>query len=208
MIKQLFHHNSTVKSAHKITPKNIIIFISLVIFCFYILPLLLFKDATYIHIHDNLDSVFVYYHYLAKYGHIFTFDTNIILRPIMNGLPIFCLPSSPIIVSLFYLFGSLAGYILNDIIIHLVGFLGMYLLLRRYFIKEVKNQHIVIFLALCFALVPFESVYGVSVSGQPLLLYSFLNILHEKQRIRDYIVTALFPFYSWLSMVGVFIVFV
>lgn len=190
----------------KLTPKNIIIFISVVVFCFYFLPFLILQHGTYIHIHDNLDSVFLYYHHLANSGHLFTFNTDIIFEEVMNGFPIYWLPSSPFIVSLFYLFGSLAGYIINDIVVHLVGFIGMYLLLKRYFIRKYENQYIVIALSLCFALVPFESAYGISVSGQPFLLYAFLNILNKKQNIQDYIFIVFFPFYSWLSMAGVFII--
>jgi len=125
----------------------------------------------------------------------------------MNGLPIGCLPSCTLIVLLFSVFGSLAGYMVNDIVIHSVGFIGMYLLLKEYFMKESENQYMVVYLSLCFALVPFESLYGISVSGQPLLMYAFLNILNKKQKVLDYLFIAFFPFYSWLSMGGAFIVF-
>lgn len=189
-----------------LTTKNIGIFITIVVFCFYILPYIFLRDLAYIHVHDNLDSAFLSYHHLASSGYVFPFNTDVIFENIMNGLPIWCLPSCLFVVLLFYIFGSLAGYIINDVIVHIVSFIGMYLLLKEYFIRGIRSQYIVIALSLCFALVPFKSEYGISVSGQPLLLYAFLNILNKKQNIRDYIVIVFFPFYEYFSFAGIFIV--
>jgi len=186
--------------------KKISIFISIGIFGLYILPFLMLHKSTYIHVHDNLDSIFLYYHHLANLGHIFTFDNDIILENIMNGLPIYCLPSIPIVVLLYFLFGSFAGYIINDIVVHLIAFIGMYLLLKEYFIKNANQRYIVIFLSLCFALIRFESGYGISVSGQPLLFYAFLNILNQKQKIIDSVFIIFYPFYELFVLAGVFIV--
>lgn len=188
------------------TAKNISIFITIVVFCLYVLPFILLQDSTYIHVHDNLDCVFLWHHLLVTSRNLFTFNMDITFENVMNGLPIWSLPTSFFTGLLLYIFGPLAGYIVNDIVVRIVGFIGMYLLLKEYLIKGVEKQYIVITLALCFALIPFDSIYGTSVSGQSLLLYAFLNILNRKQNIYSYIMIAFFAFYEFFALAGIFMI--
>ena len=83
----------------------------------------------------------------------------------------------------------------------------MFALLKNHVIQEQQKRYIVIFISLSFALIPFYSQYGLSVAGQPLLLYAYLNILYYRQKVADYIIIFLFPFYSYFVLVGPFILF-
>ena len=189
-----------------LTPRNICITICILISISYLLPILILQDLSYIRIHDNLDSVFIYYHQMVLVKKIFIFDENYLFKNIMNGLPIWCLPSNIIIVSLYNLFGSFWGYIINDIIVRIIGFIGMYLLLKRYILSEDKNEYIAIALSFCFIMIPFRTEFGLSVAGQPLLLYTILKILSNNQKIFDYFYIILFTFYSSFVLVGIFII--
>jgi hypothetical protein len=171
----------------------------------YILPVLILREETYIHVHDNLDSLFLYHHHLANSGSLFNFSPEIVLGNIMNGLPIWCLPSSMIPLLLFYVLGSFYGYIANDLLVRIIGYAGSYLLLKRYIFPEPENQIIVFAISAFFALIPFESLYGISVSGQPLLFYAFLNILEKRETWGDYLSILFFSFYEWFAMAGIFI---
>jgi len=174
----------------------------------YILSYFYLKDEIHLKIHDNLDGEFLYLHLLAKTGQAFNFRPDAVIENVMNGLPRSLLRSGlNVTVLLFVLFDSLTAYIMNDLIVHAIGFIGMYLLLTRYIIRGTKQRYIAVFLSLSFTLIPFYSAAnGISVAGQPLLLFSFLNILNMRHRISDYLVIILFPFYSWIVLVGPFIV--
>jgi hypothetical protein len=50
-------------------------------------------------------------------------------------------------------------------------------------------------------------MFGLTVAGQPLLLYSFLNIVNEKGRFSDYLILFAFPFFSFLLMGSIFLIF-
>ena len=191
---------------YRIVTRTINISICIIIFLLYFLPFLVLSDEIYIHVHDNLDSIFLYAHHLANSGHIFNLKSDIIFENVMNGLPASYLPSSLFTVLLFWLFGSLAGYIINDIMVHSIGFIGMFILLKKFFIPEPQKRYIIVVISLLFALIPFETMFGASVSGQPMLLYAFLNILNKKPESMNYILILLFPFYSWLALSGIFIV--
>ena len=194
------------ESNRNLTSKKISIFISIGLLVLYILPFIILQKSTYIHVHDNLDGSFLSYHLLANLGLIFTFNNDIILDNIMNGLPIYCLSSIPFVVLFYFILGPFAGYIVNDIVVHFIAFFGMYLLLKEYFLKEPEERYLVIFLSICFALIRFESGYGISVAGQPILLYAFLNLCNQKQKIVDYVVIIVYPFYELFVLTGVFIV--
>lgn len=183
-------------------------FLVLAMVILFIFPIFYLKDEIHLEIHDNLDSEFIYLHLLSKTNQAFNFQTDAIIENVMNGLPRSLLRSGiNVTVLLFFLFDSLTAYIMNDIIVHAIAFIGMYLLLTRYIIQDIPQRYIAVLLSLSFALVKFYSAAnGVSVAGQPLLLFSFLNILNRHHRISDYIVIFFFPFYSWLVLAGPFII--
>jgi hypothetical protein len=173
----------------------------------YCLPFVILGPNSYIRIHDNLDGEFVYKYLLAISGHAFDYGNDVTIPNVLNGIHRFSLSTGfDVTAWFFFMFKPYVAYIVNYIIIHLTGFLGMFLLLKEHFIKSLQSRYIVVLAALCFALIPFYSQYGLSVAGQPLLLYAFLNILQHNQKPTDYLIIILFPLYSSLVLVGPFIV--
>ena len=80
----------------------------------------------------------------------------------------------------------------------LLAFTGMY-----YCLKELtKNCYISLFTALIFVLLPFFSIYGLSIMGQPLLLYTMICLAKQKNKVRTFILIAIFVGFSSLSLVG------
>src|SRR5690606_13766727 len=135
--------------------------------------------------HDNLDSYYYYYTIITKNTYFFELQPLRLVEEIFNGLPRFCLPSQLNFVALFFkVFGPEVGNLINLCVIHIIGFIGMFLLLKKYVFQ--KEQILFVhLLALSFALLPIFPLWGISVLGLPLLAYSILNILKEKVEFKN-----------------------
>lgn len=188
---------------NKISQKTLLL-LSAMIVLLYVAPYVYLGENSYIQVHDNLDSQVINKILVAEEG------ANPKIDRVMNGLPRACLPSElNAVIALFLLFKPFTAYLINEVIVHLIAFFGMFLLLRNHFIKNDDNILISLGVSLCFAYLPFYSIYGLSIAGQPLLLNAFLNLLKQKKRrVFDFVIIFLFPFYSLLSATGVFIIFV
>lgn len=198
------------KFKNHLSPKNTYLVISIIIILLYIAPYFIFGRNSHIRIHDNLDSNVVMYKILVESGKIFGGNDSIIPN-IMNGLPRSTFFSEySIVVLLYYIFGIFYGYIVNQVLVRIVAFAGMYLLLKNHvFGKDAEeNAFISVFVSLCFSLIPFFPHSCASIGGIPLILNSFFNIQRDYHIKRnDGIVIIIFPFISSLVLSGIFIIF-
>ena len=170
----------------------------------YYIPYFINGENSYIQILDNLDSTIAYLNVLKENGTLFNTEAPF---PAMEGLKVsniaYCFLPRLLLVDSFDPFTS---YILNELIGRLIGFIGMWLFLTRYLLKESKPRTIVSFLtSLCFSLMAYYADYGLSVMGQPLLAYAFLNLKEEKLKISSYLIIIFVALYSSLVLAGVFI---
>lgn len=178
--------------------------LALGILALYFFPLFYYQENAVIRIHDNLEGIMYFYH-AAKPENLFVLNPENPVAEVMNGLPRGCLPSGlNIVVWCFATGGPFWGYVVNYTIVHLIGFVGMYLLLKNHFLKD--NHIIALFVSLSFSLLPVFPLYGISLMGQPLLLNAFLNIRSARTTRSDYFVIILFAFYSSVFYSGIFIV--
>ncbi len=181
--------------------KPLLFLLSTIAMAALLLPALLGESA-YILIHDNLDAYFVWYKLLLNSPECevcsAVSETPKASLGIKYGIDL-------LIVQIC---GNLWGYLLNDIVIRVVAFFGMYFLTEKYIFREEKSKIIPIIIGVSYALIPFYSLYCLSTAGQPLLIYSLLNFLNRRQRKLDYFVLLLTPFYSSLVLNwSIFIVF-
>lgn len=153
---------------------------------------------SYVTIHDNLDSEFAFIQLLLNSDDPVGLDINYVLESLMNGIPRYSFRTGINITFVFFaLFPAIYAYIVNHLVVHLIGYLGMYFLLKRYFIKH--NHCIVLCVSLCFGYLSYYHLqYGISLAGQPALLYAFLNILNRRQNWCDWLIIGAFPFFSFL----------
>lgn len=180
--------------------------IGIVVVLLHVSPHIILGQDSYVTIHDNLDSALTYYTVLVQNQQVL--KSHSFIEQIMNGIPRQWFPTGlNITVWLFVLFKPFTAYVLNTLFVRLIAFTGIYLLLKTHFLNTKEDAPIVWGSALCFALLPFFSVAGLTVAGQPLLLYAFLNLRHKKQKIADFLIIFIFPFYSFLHLSGVFILF-
>jgi hypothetical protein len=182
-------------------------YISFIIVFIYLAPFLILWEKTPVPINDNLDSNVIYWKILSKNGNAFA-DNSAIIPDMMNGLPRSSYGSQfQVIVLLFYIFPPYLAYVINEFLIHIFAFLGMYLLLKNHFKinhNELVNIAIIDGVSLCYAFLPFWSPGGLSIAGLPLTLYAFLNIRFDKSTKKDLIILTFVPFYSSLLFSFVF----
>ena len=181
---------------------------AIAILTLYLLPPLLLGDNTYVVIHDNLDSGFLAPKLLLDSSTVFASSDTIV--PQINMPRVVLGSEFSLWVLLYSLLPPLYAYLTGLTIAHIIGFMGMYLLLKRHFIPEPENEYIAILVSLCFALLPYLPMTGISVAGQPLALFAFLNFRKREQTIRDWLILLGIPFFSsfilsfffFLTMVG------
>ncbi len=174
--------------------KWFLLLISALLFIAYFIPYL--ADDPYILIHDNLDSSHAKAKVVANRKKAELSSNEICDKNYFAGLPKRKGPDFSLRFWIYYFFDPYIAIIIGQIIIRLTAFIGMYLLISRFLIKDNKYQFLACGAALTFSLLPFYPSIGVSVAGQPLVLYSFLNFRENKQKIRDWIIIILIPFYS------------
>ncbi len=167
----------------------------LAVFFFHLAPLLYNGSNAYVRIHDNLEGEWAWLMLLVKLGKALDFSGASVIPQILGGQPRMTLPSGLSVNVLFiWLFGGLNGYKVSYALSRLLAFVGMYRLLRVYFLPEEKEAFIRLCAALCFSLVPFYVQFGVAL--QPFLLHCWLNLMRSKANWADYVCLLLVPFYS------------
>jgi hypothetical protein len=188
------------------------VFFSFFVIVLFVSPYFLLGENAHMRVHDNLDSNIAWYNVLIKSGELFG-SVDAVIPQIMNGLPRNAFGSEfSGIVWLHALFPTTIAYGLSQTITRVFAFVGMYLLLKKHFMKAPEWGWIRVGVALAFALTPFWPSGMLSTLGMPLALWAFLNIRDGERSWLNYLVLTLLPFYSsfvlgfffFLSAMGVF----
>ena len=158
----------------------------------------------FIESHDNLDSINLLGVFDGKFnGGFFLSNEN----P-QNTLPgvdqRFTLRNISFEKLLFFLFGFFNGYVINEIIIRIIAFIGMFFL-----IEIIKGNYqfpniFKILLALSFSSLPFYSQANLTIAGLPMLAVSYFNLFHSINKFKSLFYILLFGFYSGFVLVGFF----
>lgn len=181
---------------YKISNKYIIVALGIILL--YLSPYYILGQDAHVLILDNVDGAIPALKVLAQSGQIFG-SMNSTIPQIMNGLPRNTIGSEfNLQVLLYCALPAFVAYVVNLTLMHLLAFMGMLLLLRRYILPEQKDSVLAIGVALTFALLPFWPYGGLSIAGQPLVLYAFLNIRGQRGNKWDWLILTLVPFYASL----------
>ncbi len=183
---------------------NIAWFITIGVFIFHFLPYLLYPGDAYIRIHDTLEGEWIWLHILNETNTAWNFNSDTLIEPVMNGLPRSTMPTGlSVMMVMVNLFGTYWGYVINYLLVHMVGFAAMYLFLRTHIFKDEENKSYAIYASLIFSLIPVYTPFGLSVMSQPTLIHIFLLALKKQAKYYHYILLLLFPLYSSIVWMGI-----
>ncbi|SDE47786.1 hypothetical protein SAMN04487996_105154 [Dyadobacter soli] len=176
----------------------------LLVFLLYHAPTIFLGPGAFFNAFDSLDSFVVWYRLATQPAYAWA-PPYAIIEPFMGGVPKFTLVST---YNVYYwlnlLLPTFYAFQVYNIFISAAALVGMWLLCRRHL---GVSDSVSAFLALSFAFTPFLPTWGLSIAGQPLLLFVILNIRNAKPAIWNWLILAAFPFTSNFQSAGVFILF-
>lgn len=169
----------------------------------YLAPFVILRQNAHFTINDNLDWITAWI-VLAESGKAFSLTGTV--NQMLGELPRNCLPSGFNIITWLYLvLPPFRAYLVNVLLVHSIAFVGMYIFLTSYILPEKRQVWLAWAGAAAFATIPFYTVYGLSIAGQPLLFYAMLNAFYERKTLLNVIIIVIFALYSSLPLSGVFI---
>ncbi len=174
--------------------------VSLLVVCLYLLPFFVLWEDAPVLLNDNLDNVMLFNKVLADSGQAFAPLGTGEIPAVMGGLQrdIFGSEFNPILW-MYLLLSPFAVYVVNLVIMHVVALIGMFLLLKKYFVKDWR---IALGVATAFALLPFLPLISLTIAGTPLALYALFNIRHNNDRFFDWLIVLFVPLFFDLVLGG------
>jgi hypothetical protein len=171
----------------------------------HLLPRLVLGDRSFVIVHDNLDSDFIYRVLIARPGRLFDYHGTI--PELMSGvIPRSVFPPATKLSSLlFWLLPPFWAYVCLEMCVRLLAFCGMHALLRDHLAPSIGAMRLAVVSA-TFATLPYFVIFDGSVAGQPLVAWAFLNLWHGQRRRASFAALAAFPFVSVLPISGLFVV--
>ncbi|MGV3489011.1 MAG: DUF6044 family protein [Tuberibacillus sp.] len=173
------------------------VIIALFIIALWVSPYFILGENAHMRVQDNLDSNLAWYKVINQSGLLFGgIDAHI--SQIINGH----LERNAIysqfygIIILFALFPPMIAYGLSQALTRYFAFLGLYLLLRKYVIKEETLGLVRVAASLAFALTPYWPSGMLSILGMPLALWAFLNIKNGDNSWKNWLTLTVLPFGS------------
>ena len=167
----------------------------------YFIPLIFSQSVRFL-IHDNMDGLLPLYRFMGN-PDVFFANRNEIINGLMGELPRSVLPSQFSFFRLLFLwFDSQTAYSLHYIFQHLIAFIGLRILLKEYISKDLPLVYN--FVSLSFAMLPFWPGGELTVAGLPILVWAMLAIWNNKAKFINWLIVALFPFFSVLPFGNLF----
>ena len=182
------------KITKNVISKNIQIILfglGLIIVCAEIVPYILLGKGSIITIPDQLDGEIVAYFLAAK--HFGEFGTKFYPEFMGGVASTSVMPPSPGSVLFYVIFDLLTAFIANLSFVIITAYIGMFLLCR----KLTGNAFYAMCSGVLFAYLPFQTVYGLSVAGVPLVCIVFLNLKEFGfKKWQNYLIIALYAAFS------------
>ncbi len=177
--------NTLEKLNHLLSARPALVVLGVILCGAYILPYLIKGEGAFILVHDNLDQM-----------------SRI---PGLEGGRVSNISPHPDRL-LFYLFGYFTGYIINELLYRIIGFFGIFLLLKRLVDTSRYPVCFLFLVSVAFAALPFWPQGNLSVAGVPLIALLFVNLYQGRYTKVSLVSLLLFPAYASLVFSGVFVV--
>ena len=179
------------------------IFIVLTAFLMQVLVMILWKDHSFVAIHDNLD-LFVAHNKMMKDQELFFTKDGV--APMLGGVSRNLLGSEFFLFNfLFFLFPPYTAYVINYFLKIGFGFFGGIILARECLGKEYKKYQFFLWpIAAAYGMIPVFPAYGICFTSLPILVFLLLRIMRTGRR-RYYLGLFCYPVISYFSYFGFFI---
>ena len=165
------------------------------------LPFFILREKISISVREQFDGEILAYILGEKH----LFDRTGFYPEFMGGMSSESLtPPSYAMLLLFKAFSPLYAYIINQFIMMLFGFMGMYL----WGLKISGKRFVSFCAAVLFAFLPYYTMYGLCVSGIPFVFWAFFNLKDEEKeqnitkQVINYLIIAIYGFGSSLILCG------
>lgn len=167
------------------------------------IPILILKENAYLPILDFLDCEYAWLSVLKNNKILLSLNGELKIPNFFNGLPRKYIQSEFDLKRIFFqILPNFWGYILYSIIARMIGFFGIYFLLKKYY-NHIKYK---ILLSASFSLLPVFTLYGISELGIPMLYFCLKNLYIKENILLSLIYIIFFPFMSHIAMIGPFII--
>lgn len=165
------------------------------------IPYFLLGQNSVVTYHDQLDGELITYLLNAKH----LFDGANVYPELMNGIPKEGLVSpAPLFVLFFKLFKPFTAFLICMFIVRIISVSYMFL-----FLDELTGKKFIsLSAAVLFMLLPFYTVYGLSIPGQPIVYYALLRFLKDKWEWYHYFEILFYVACSSFALCGYAVVFV
>ena len=169
------------------------------------IPFVFFGDNSIIIGFDNVDCDLIYKHLLKQSNHLFCLNPTHEISTILSEFKATYIHSIFNFNNLFYFFfPTFWAYILNGFVARIIGYTGTYFLLKKQF--KLKEKGAVLLLSLMYALIPFYSIYGISIMGLPLLYLAFCQLSNNQNLFSSLGIILFYTSYSHFFLVGPFLI--
>ena len=187
-----------------IAHKKYFYFSLLLIILFYIYQIII-VDKIFIFTDDVINE-FAWYKALKNDNLLFS--SNLLKKSsyFFNGIEIKYFNSPYDIKRIFYyFFDSLYAYLTSELVCRVIGFIGMYLFIKQNF-KTINDELTICLISVSYICLPFYSIYGLSLIGQPFFLWAFINLINKEKIFISLILLIVFPFYSHIAFTTPFFI--
>lgn len=163
----------------------------------------IFRQDSYIQIHDNLD-LFMAHYQMIKLNH--GWFSHGVDMPMLHGINRDLLGSEFLLYNLLYvIFPGFSAYIIGYFLKIFIGLFSFNLLFKDIYKEKYEEYKAIILLAgLAYGLVPVFPAYGIAFTSLPLIIY-LVKKLYEKPNVWLYAAVFLYPLLSYFSYIGFFI---
>ncbi|MGB0870705.1 MAG: DUF6044 family protein [Flavobacteriales bacterium] len=177
-------------------------FVYFIILSLYFLPYFILGKNFPLDVFDNMNSNIVWIKMVIENWQLM-FSPHSPVPNLLGGESSFSslYPNLDISTIPLAIFGSYWGFILDKLIMSIVGYFGILGVFRSLF--PLKNENIKWLLALSFSLIPFWG-FSLNAIGLPLLFHALTRIFQNKDHFRHWIWIPIFAFYSNLVLIGIF----
>lgn len=177
-----------------------------IIFIIYFLPYFILGEDFPLDVFDNMNSNIVWTKLAVEHWDLLLTPQKPIPNLLGGEVPFSSIYYNLDIATVFMAkLGYYWGFVVNKMIMALIGYFGTLAMFTSLF--KIDNKNIKWLLAMSFSFIPFWG-FSIHVIGLPMLAHAFACIYQNKSNFWHWIILVFFAFYSNLVLIGLFTIII